>query len=70
MPDILVLNSNISIETKENHLKCFECFKSIIIQILMLTLMLGFPNITPIADDAEITYIDLMSRNHGGERII
>ena len=35
----------------------------------MLTLMLGFPNITPIAD-AEITYIDLMSRNHGGERII
>ena len=32
----------------------------------MLTLMLGFPNITPIADDAEITYIDLMLHTCGG----
>ena len=45
----LVFNSNIGIDTKENHLKCFECLKGIIIQILMLTLMLGFPNITPIS---------------------
>ena len=50
VPEILVFNLNIGIDTKENHLQCFVCLKSIIIQILMLMLMLGFPNITHIYD--------------------
>ena len=50
VPQILVFNSNIGIDTKENHLQSFICLKSITVQILMLMLMLGFPNITPISD--------------------